>query len=126
MVTYAKIPYKDKVGNEGTKYTKDGKITKAATVPPEVLEKLQYAEKVGFDDEPDRRRCLFCDAPQKRVRALNMMMYDLCEWHYQHMNLGKIAQKAREVESQAVVVPVVPKKKKAKRTRKTALSNMLK
>jgi len=122
MVKYSRIPFKNAEGGEGFRYTKNGLITKESRVPHEVMEKFAYTPTVEYDDAPERRRCISCDAPQKRIRVLNMMTVDLCEYHYQHMNLGQIAQQVREVEKElAKPKPVIKKKKR----RKTALSKAI-
>jgi hypothetical protein len=72
-------------------YFRNNLITKEATVPHEVKDKLEYAPSVEFDEQPDKKHCIFCDAPSCRTRLLNLVTVELCEWHYQNMNLGKIA-----------------------------------
>ena len=131
MLKYKRTLSKNNKGEEIYKYFKDGNPTRAITVPPEVIEKLEGGfPEVIFEDEPERRRCIFCDGPQKRVRVLNMVMVDLCEWHYQHMNLGKVAAQVRVVEKeiaaeQAKAQRAEPVTKKVKKTKKTALSSMV-
>lgn len=118
---YSRIPTKNAQGAEGFRYTKNGLITKESRIPHEVMEKFQYTPTVDYDDAPERRRCIFCDAPQGRQSYLNGQLYDLCEWHYQHVTKGQIAAQVREKERE---VPP-PEPKKGKKTRKTALSNMI-
>ena len=124
-VKYARIPTNNK-GAEGFRYTKNGLMTKESRVPHEVMEKFAYTPTVEYDDAPERRRCLACDAPQKRQRYLNTKLVDLCEYHYQHLRLGQIAELVRLQEvaliAKSAEKPVTKKKKK---TRKTALSNIL-
>lgn len=112
MLKYTRIPFKNAQGNEGFRYTKNGLITKESRIPHEVMERFAYNPTVEYDDEPDRRRCIFCDAPQKRVRGLNLVMIDLCEYHYQTKNLGKIAEQVRELEKEPK--PVKKKKRRKK------------
>ena len=113
-VKYARIPH-----GESFRYTKNGLITKESRVPHEVMEKFAYAPTIDYDDAPERRRCIACDAPQKRQRYLDTKLVDLCEYHYQHLRLGQIAELVRLIKETKVEKPVAKKKKK---TRKTALS----
>lgn len=121
MVTYKRIPYKSAQGVTGFRYTKNTIMTKEARIPHEVMEKFDYTDTIDYDDAPERRRCIFCDSPQSRQRYLNSKAVDLCEYHYQHVNLGKIAQQVRETEQAKVEKPIIKKK----RTRKTKLSSMV-
>jgi hypothetical protein len=95
MITFRKTlaPYvKADDPNPRYQYWKDKKLCSLGKIPNDVQEKLMYAEKIEYDDEPLRRRCIFCYAPQHRQRYLNQQLVDLCEYHYQNMSLGKIAQ----------------------------------
>ena len=126
MVKYKKIEYKNAASDTGFRYLKDNKLTKESRIPHEVMEKFQFTPEVDYDDEPSRRRCLFCDSPQKRLRVLNLTMVDLCEWHYQHMTLGKVAEQVRKVEEEIAREAVKPTKKaKKKKLKKTALSEAI-
>lgn len=122
MIKYRKIEYKNAAGDTGFRYLKNNKLTKESTIPPEVLDKFSINPEVEYDDEPERRRCIFCDSPQKRIRTLNLTMIDLCEWHYQNMTLGKIAEQVRKIEQ---TVPKEVKKVKKKKLKRTALSNIV-
>lgn len=130
MVTYKRTLTKNNKGEEIYAYFKDGGKVKASSVPHDVVEKLEFGTpEVRYDDEPERRRCIFCDAPQKRVRALNMTMVDLCEWHYQNTNLGKVAAQVRlvekEIASEQAKLAKAKTVKKKKRNTKTALSSVV-
>lgn len=102
MVTYKKVKRKYDVG-----YTKDSLFIKGSRVPQEVKERLEIIDYMEYDDQPERRRCLFCEAPQSRLRALNIgegpLMVDLCEYHYYNRNIGQLAQEIREQKEQADV-----------------------
>lgn len=124
MLKYQKIPYKSKEGVEGFRYLKDSKLTKEARIPHSVMEKFEFTDTVEYDDAPDQRKCLFCDAPKSRIRPLNGQIVELCEWHYQNMNLGKIAAQVELVKREKVAEPKTEAKKKHKYT-KTALSSMV-
>lgn len=100
MHIYKRVETKDAVGNPAIRYIKDGKPTKAATVPPEVLDQFKYSPIIEYDDNPDERRCLFCDAPQERIKRLNNETLELCEWHYQNKNLGQVAAQVRLLKEQ--------------------------
>lgn len=95
MINYKRIPYKNAAGDTGFRYTKNNKMTKESRIPQEVMERFTYTDAVEYDDAPERRRCIFCDAPQSRQRFLNNEMVDLCEYHYQNKNLGTIAAQVR-------------------------------
>lgn len=96
MITYQKTvaPKQDGVDKKDLRYLykRNGLLCRYERIPHEVQEKFEYATEVEYDDKPDKRRCVFCDAPQSRIRYLNQQTVDLCEWHYQNMSLGKIAQ----------------------------------
>lgn len=126
MIKYQKIPYKNAQGDTGFRYTKNGLMTKESRIPHEVMEKFEYTPTFEYDESPEKRRCIFCDAPQSRQRYLNSELIDLCEWHYQNARLGQIAAQVREVEKEKVLEAAKPvAKKKKPKTRKTALSSML-
>lgn len=122
MIIYKRIPYNNAAGDTGFRYTKNSLITKESRVPHEVIDKFAFTPEVEYDDMPERRRCLFCDAPQNKQRYLNGSLVDLCEWHYQNARLGQIAAQVKLVEN---TVEKPQAKKKKRRTRKTALSKML-
>lgn len=84
-------------GVEGWRYTKNGLMTKESRVPAEVMEQFEHRESVDYDDQPDKPRCLFCDAPGSRKRYLRPVTVDLCEHHYYSENIGRIAAQIREV-----------------------------
>lgn len=124
-------------GEKGFTYTKDAKMTNGSKIPHEVIEKFEYTNVVEYDEQPDKRRCVSCDAPQSRGRYLDGKTVDLCEYHYQHLSLGKIAQAVRKVQEEKEVSEAKEQaikeekskkwheartKKKKKKTRKTALS----
>lgn len=100
MVKYKQTPSKDVTGKDVFRYFKDSKMVKESTVPHEVMERFEYTTEVEYDDEPTRRRCLFCDAPKSRGRYLNGETIELCEYHYQNKTLGSIAAQVRLVNSE--------------------------
>lgn len=129
MIKYAKLPGPKGIGS---RFTKNNRMVKESRVPPEVLEKLEYATEIEYDDKPERRRCIFCDAYQSRQRLLDGKLIDLCEWHYQHARLGQIAhrvvEKKQEDKLEAEKIAKLTPAQKRKRTiklKKTALSEML-
>lgn len=111
-------------------------MTNGSKIPHEVIEKFEYTNVVEYDEQPDKRRCLFCFAPQSRQKYLNGSLYDLCEWHYQNTRLGQLAAQVVAVAKEAEVANEKEQKakearsvawhashdKKKKKTRKTALS----
>ena len=123
MVKYARIPTKNAQGAEGFRYTKDGKMTKESRIPHEVMEKFQFAPETLYDDMPERRRCLACEAPQSRQRYLNGETVELCEYHYQNMRLGQIAAlvrllKEEEIKNGDDSTPQTKRKRKQQRFNK--------
>lgn len=100
MIKYARIPFKNANGDEGYRYTKNGLMTKESRIPHDVMEKFEYAPAIEYDDMPEARRCIACDAPQSRTRYLNAESIELCEYHYQNMRLGQIAQQVRELKEE--------------------------
>src|ERR1700761_3015213 len=91
MVTYHRIPFQNSQGYTAFRYTRGNLLCKESSIPPVVLEKFDINDTITYDDKPSIRRCLFCDDYQSRQRMVNGETVELCEWHYQHMNLGKIA-----------------------------------
>lgn len=118
MVVYKKIEYKNGAGDTGFRYTKNNVLTKESRIPPEVMSKFEYATSVEYDDKPDQRRCIFCDAYQSRQRYLNQETVDLCEWHYQNKNLGSIAAQVRLLKEEKELKDGANAKSQAKRKRK--------
>jgi hypothetical protein len=85
----------------GERYFKNGTQTKESTVPQEVKDKLIMGmPEVEFDEQPDRRKCIFCDAPQAHQRYLNNEMIDLCSFHYHSMSLGRVAQQVNIIKKE--------------------------
>ena len=123
MIKYAKVPSKDGAGD---RFTHNGLFIKESRVPPELMEKFEYATELEYDEHPEKRRCIFDEAYQSRQRFLNSELIDLCEWHYQHARLGEIAHQVDLLAKEAKVkAEKVPKKTNKKRTKKTALSSMI-
>ena len=79
----------------GERYFRNGVQVKTPRVPQEVKDKLMYSPEVEFDEQPDKRRCIFCDAPQTAQRYLNNEMIDLCGYHYHNTTLGAVAAQVR-------------------------------
>lgn len=132
MVRYKRIERTKKDGTLWYSYTKDHLMVNTRRVPAEIVEKLmnpEYADSIDYDDQPTKPRCLACDAPRCRQKYLNGNTYYLCEWHYQHMRLGQLAQVVREQEESNDVAKKVKTVKKVsgrtRRRRKTALSQVI-
>ena len=95
MVVYYRISRSD-----GTyRYTKNNVFVKGSSIPPEVLEKFEYTDSVKFEDEPEKKRCLFCDAPATRKRLVTQVIVELCEGHYYSKNIGTIVAQLRELNN---------------------------
>lgn len=91
MVVYKKIKRKYDVG-----YTRDNVFIKGSRVPEEVKERLEITDHMDYDDQPNKPRCLFCEAPATRQRIFEGVMVDMDEFHYYAKNIGQIAQELRE------------------------------
>lgn len=135
MITYHRIPYKNSDGYTGYRFTKGNMLTKGSRIPPEVMEKFEINSTIEYDDKPELRRCIFCDGYQTRQKMLNLQTVELCEWHYQHMNLGKIAAQVNLLEREAVTKAAaetaaieakrLARAKKRKPRRKSKLSSIV-
>ena len=99
MKTYEKLET-NYFGRPGIQFTKDGVNVKAEIVPPEVLEKFEFTDKVRYDDMPDKPRCLFCEAPATRKRLVTGVMVDMDDYHYHNKNIGKIVAQLRLLKEQ--------------------------
>lgn len=118
MSIYTKVQRRYDVG-----YIRDGLFVKGSRVPQEVKERLEITDHMDYDDKPERRRCLFCEAPQTRVRALNVgsgpLMVDLCEYHYYNRNIGQLAQEIREQKEKIDVQQEKSLRSTTKRNKRT-------
>jgi hypothetical protein len=81
------------------RYLKDGKFVSESAVPMELKTKFDMSNEITFDDSGDKR-CLFGDAPAKRIKNYQMEVLDLCEWHYQNSTLGAIAHEFNLMKGQ--------------------------
>lgn len=124
MVHYKRVASTNPQGEAGYRYLKNNKFTNESRIPPEVMEKFEFTSDVDYDDTPERRRCLFCDAPQSRQRYFNGVSIDLCNYHYQNKRLGQIAQQVRLLKEQELkhgantIAPTKRKRKQQRRLRK--------
>lgn len=89
MSIYKKVTRKNDIG-----YTKDTVFTNKDRVPQWVKERLEYAPEVEVDEVT--KPCLFCDDQANHKRMVNLVMVDLCEYHYFNTNIGKIAEQLRK------------------------------
>lgn len=103
MIKYLRHPVTHPDGHTTYAYQKGHLMTSEKRIPQEVMAKFEFTNTVEYDDEPSRRRCIFCDAPQKRQKYLNGVLHDLCEWHWQHVRLGQIAAQVKENAKAAAV-----------------------
>lgn len=79
----------------GLRYFRDGKLVSKTTIPANVFAQLKPDEE--FDDEgivPEApvKTCIFCDAPTKISRLVNLQTVYICEEHYYDKTIGQIAQ----------------------------------
>jgi hypothetical protein len=94
MVIYTKVNRKD----GEVRYLKNNLFVKSDRVPAEVLEKFEFTDTVKYDEQPDRPRCLFCEAPATRKRLVTGLMVDMCEYHYYNRNIGTIVAQIRQLD----------------------------
>lgn len=85
---------------EDFRYTRDGVFVKADRVPQDVMVKFEYTPTVEYDDQPDKPRCLFCDAPRSHQRYVTGLMVPLCDHHYYTENIGRITAQLRLLKEQ--------------------------
>lgn len=118
MVVYHRLSRSD-----GTyRYTRNNIFVKSDRIPPEVLLKFEYTDSVKFEDEPEKKRCLFCDAPATRKRLVTQVIVELCEGHYYSKNIGTIVAQLRELtnlKEKTDGIDTHPRKRKAKRVKRT-------
>lgn len=104
MVTYRRTKQNDKwrylkvLDSGQTVFMKDSRV------PAEVFKKMNELDipELKFDDQPDKKRCLFCDGPQAHQRVFEGRMVPLCDIHYYSKNVGQIAAELRETTKEAV------------------------
>lgn len=90
--------YKTIKGSNGVRYMLNGKFVKKSSIPQDVLIKLNVGMEV--DEKPVEKQpleCIFCGAPTKIVRFLNMQTIAVCEEHYYSKNVGQTVQRFNEV-----------------------------
>lgn len=121
------IIYKRSINGERTTYFKNNLLTSINRIPQQVLDNFEFSDEVKFDDQPEKPRCLFCDAPGVRQKLVNiiahgveLMTVELCDYHYYNRNLGKIVERVRlnnqeQERKENGSVPKVSKRRKSKR-----------
>lgn len=95
MDKWQKVPYK-RGEVEGVRYLRNGKFTPSNRVPHDVAKTLEYKDEV--ETNLFTKPCLFCDSQASMERYCNMVMVQLCEYHYYNRNIGKIAEQMRKEE----------------------------
>jgi|ERR1035437_48356 hypothetical protein len=116
MIIYKQISH-SKNDTTSVRYTKNNILTRSDRIPQEVLDKFEFTNEVKYDEQPDKSRCLFCDAPQSHQRMVTGLMIELCDFHYYNRNIGKIVQQIR-LESERKAKDGIEKKPSNKRKRK--------
>lgn len=98
MSTYKLI----QTNGRGIRYLKDKKFIKKADIPADILAKIEMGKDTPDEAEnlnPDNKRCLFCGMGGcKYNRLISAQIVYLCDNHFYSENMGKIAQKVRELE----------------------------
>lgn len=80
------------------RYMLDGRLVKKSSIPADVLIKLNVGMEV--DEKPVEKKeltCIFCDAPTRITRFLNMQSIAVCEEHYYSKNVGQTVQRLNQI-----------------------------
>lgn len=91
--------YKIIRGSKGDRYMFKGKLVKTASVPRDVIIKLNVGMP-SVDVAPIEKvplTCIFCGMGTKITRFLNLQSIPICEEHYYSKNVGQIVHKFNEV-----------------------------
>jgi hypothetical protein len=103
------------------RYRNDKGFLKPERIPAEVLENFKHTDSVEYDDQPDKARCLFCDAPETHQRTINVVAHavdlktiELCDYHYYNQSLGSLVAKYRLNQQEKQDERQVPKRSKSK------------
>lgn len=97
--------YSTRPGVKGsTIFLKDKVPFKKDSIPANIFQRLLDGEK-DIDESDTKiegpvKFCLFCKAPCKLTRFINMQTIYLCDEHYQNKNIGQIAHKMKETGSE--------------------------
>ena len=96
------IVYTKHQGNNSVVYKKGNLFIKPDKVPAEVMGFFEHTDKVEYDDQPEKERCLFCEAPETHQRTINVVAHavelktvPLCDYHYYNQSLGSLVAKYR-------------------------------
>lgn len=92
--------YKKTETKNGIRYRRGGLLFSVNNIPLDILEILQTQNE--YDDTPivgESRTCIFCGSETNWGRMVNNQYLYLCKDHYYSVNLGKLAQKQRELQA---------------------------
>lgn len=86
------------------RYMKDKKFTSKSSIPANVLRQLKPNNEVddeGMDLEAPLKECIFCQAPTKMYRFINLQTIYICEEHYYDKTTGQIVQQLNKEQALA-------------------------
>lgn len=94
------MKYSKQETKNGIRYRKDGKLYSVNNIPLNILEILQTQPEYDGTPVPEKevRTCIFCGTETTWSRMVNLESAYLCKDHYYSVNLGKLAQKQRELQ----------------------------
>lgn len=99
--------YKTFMVRGNPRFQKYGKLVKKNTLPRDVMEHFGLLspgepEETDTPDEPrkDPKACLFCGMHSRFTRYVNAQTVFVCDEHYYSENIGKVAQKLRELRDE--------------------------
>ena len=85
--------YKIINGPKGTvRYMLNGRMVKATSIPEDVMIRLHETPLEKASD----RLCIFCGAPSKYSRLVNLQSVYICNEHYYSKTLGQVAEQDRK------------------------------
>jgi len=85
--------YKMINGPKGTvRYMLDGRMVKAVSVPEDIMARLHTTPTEATSD----RLCVFCGAPSKYSRLVNLQTVYICNEHYYDKTIGQVAEQIRK------------------------------
>lgn len=114
-----------RAGKKSWRYTKDGLICKSDRVPAEILPQFEHTDVIKYDEQPEKKRCLFCDAPSTHKRIVSLVLVDLCNVHYYSKTLGSLVAELRQINERKDdgINTITPKSGSKKRKSKLTKSN---
>lgn len=93
--------YKQSKGPRGRwLYFKNGKMISKSNIPENILSTME-PEKPVSDQQPEFRKCVFCEGPATDEKWLNGSKHYLCFDDYQERTSGELAERLRSIAQPA-------------------------